>query len=238
MPIGGVLVIAEADYLYGAGRLVLRVESIDRSEPIEYDNEDWYPVRGVQISSASAGRDLSHPDLDPFWSIAESLGIVVFIHPWGGGFGDRLATAYLSDVVGQPAETAVALSHLVFGGVLDRFPGLVVCAAHGGGYFPLSLGRADHAYRVRPDCRTMLHRPSHYLSRLYFDSLVHSDDTLGRLVAAAGPERVLLGSDYPYDMGTADPLSGLDPLPPGARAAVAGGNARALLRVSGSALVS
>ena len=230
--IGG-LIQRAPDRLIGIGTVALQYPDL-AAEQLRRAVDD-FDFRGVQISSTSAGRDLSHPDLDPFWSIAESLGIVVFIHPWGGGFGDRLATAYLGDVVGQPAETTVALSHLVFGGVLDRFPGLVVCAAHGGGYFPHSLGRADHAYQVRPACRTMLHRPSHYLSRMYVDSLVHTDDTLARLVAAVGPERVLLGSDYPYDMGAGDPLTGLGSLSSDARAAVGGGNARVLLRVSGSA---
>ena len=219
------------DRLVGIGTVALQHPDL-AAEQLRRAVDD-FDFRGVQISSTAGGRDLSHPDLDPFWSIAESLGVLVFVHPGGGGLGDRLAMAYLTDVVGRPTETTVALSHLVFGGVLDRFPGLVVCAAHGGGYFPHSLGRADHAYRVRSDCRTMLHPPSHYLSRLHVDSLVHGDDALDRLVAAMGPDRVLLGSDYPYDMGVDDPVAGLGRLPPDARAAVAGANASTLLRVKG-----
>jgi predicted TIM-barrel fold metal-dependent hydrolase len=188
-------------------------------------------LRGAEISTTVAGRDLSDPALDPFWSAAEELGSFIFIHPWGCSLGPRLATAYLGNVVGQPAETTVALHHLVFGGVLDRFPRLRICAAHGGGYFPHYLGRADHAYRVRPESRTMKRPPSEYLDRLYFDSLVYTDDGLSRLVAIAGAGHVLLGTDYPFDMGVTDPLDRIDRigLRAESRAAITGGNAARLL---------
>jgi aminocarboxymuconate-semialdehyde decarboxylase len=188
-------------------------------------------LRGAEISTTVAGRDLSDPALDPFWSAAEELGSFIFIHPWGCSLGSRLAPAYLGNVVGQPAETTVALHHLVFGGVLDRFPRLRICAAHGGGYFPHYLGRADHAYRVRPESRTMKRAPSEYLDSLYFDSLVYTDDGLSRLVAIAGAGHVLLGTDYPFDMGVTDPLDRIDRIGLRAedRAAIAGGNAARLL---------
>ncbi len=188
-------------------------------------------LRGVEISTSVAGRDLSDRALDPFWAAAQESGSFVFIHPWGCSLGSRLAMAYLGNVVGQPAETTVALHHLVFGGVLDRFPRLTICAAHGGGYFPHYLGRADHAYEVRPESRTMARRPSEYLDSLLFDSLVYSDDGLRRLLEIAGPERVLLGTDYPFDMGVPDPVARVDrlELAPAARDAVVGGTAARLL---------
>src|ERR1700722_9001174 len=167
-------------------------------------------LRGAEISTSVAGRDLSDPTLDPFWAAAEELGSFLFIHPWGCSLGSRLATAYLGNIVGNPTETTVALHHLVFGGVLDRFPRLRICAAHGGGYFPHYLGRADHAYRVRAESRTMKRLPSEYLDRLYFDSLVYTDDGLSRLVSIAGAGHVLLGTDYPFDMGVTDPLDRID----------------------------
>ncbi len=188
-------------------------------------------MRGVEISTSVEGRDLSDRALDPFWAAAEELGSFVFIHPWGCSLGSRLDTAYLGNIVGQPTETTLALHHLVFGGVLDRFPGLTVCAAHGGGYFPHYLGRADHAYEVRPESRTMARRPSEYLRQLYVDSLVYTTDGLARLVAAIGPDRVLLGTDYPFDMGVPDPirrLAGIG-LSEAETAAIAGGTAAALL---------
>jgi aminocarboxymuconate-semialdehyde decarboxylase len=188
-------------------------------------------VRGVEISTSVAGRDLSDRSLDPFWAAAEELGSLVFIHPWGCSLGSRLAIGYLGNVVGNPTETTVALSHLVFGGVLDRFPGLRVCAAHGGGYFPHYLGRADHAYRVRPESRTMAREPSAYLDSLWFDSLVYEPGILTALVRAAGAGHVVVGTDYPFDMGVTDPLDRLDALglPADERDAIAGLTAARLL---------
>ena len=188
-------------------------------------------LRGVEISTSVAGRELSDRALDPFWAAAESLGSFVFIHPWGCSLGARLATSYLGNVVGNPTETTVALNHIVFGGVLDRFPGLTICAAHGGGYFPHYLARADHAYRVRPESRTMQREPSAYLDSLYVDSLVYSRDELARLVQAVGADHVVIGTDYPFDMGVPDPLVRLDAggRPADSRDAVAGGTASRLL---------
>jgi aminocarboxymuconate-semialdehyde decarboxylase len=191
-------------------------------------------LRGVEISTSVDGRDLSDRALDPFWAAAEELGAFIFLHPWGCSLGERLATAYLGNVVGQPAETTLALHHVVFGGVLDRFPGLVLCAAHGGGYFPHYLGRADHAYEVRPESRTMARRPSEYLDSLWFDSLVYTGEALARLVQVAGADHVVLGTDYPFDMGVEDPIKRLAAagLPERDRAAVAGATAARLLRFS------
>jgi aminocarboxymuconate-semialdehyde decarboxylase len=169
---------------------------------------------GVEIGSFAATPDdperstveLSDPRLEPFWSRAEELGALVFLHPFGCSLDERLDRFYLANTVSQPAENAVALSHLIFSGVLDRHPRLLVLAAHGGGYLPTSLGRSDHAWKVRPEAHGCAQPPSSYLKRLYFDSLVHSAAELRALVAAAGPEQVLLGSDYPFDMGSDKPV--------------------------------
>lgn len=192
-------------------------------------------IRGVEISTSAGGRELSDRALDPFWAAAEELGSFVFIHPWGCSLGTRLATAYFGNVVGNPTETTLALNHVVFGGVLDRFPRLRLCAAHGGGYFPHYLGRADHAFHVRPESRTMQRPPSAYLDSLWFDSLVHDRDVLSRLVAAVGHRQVVLGSDYPFDMAEDDPVGRLDELglDPETRGAVAGGTAQSLLSPPG-----
>jgi aminocarboxymuconate-semialdehyde decarboxylase len=165
---------------------------------------------GVEMSSFAPGPDhsveLSDARLEPFWTRAEELGAIVFLHPFGCSLDERLDKYYLSNTVGQPVENAVALSHLIFSGVLDRHPTLTLIAAHGGGYLPTFLGRSDHAWQVRPEAHDCARLPSSYLSSLYFDSLVHTDEALRALVAAAGPERVLMGSDYPFDMGVADPV--------------------------------
>lgn len=166
---------------------------------------------GMEISShaprpGGGTAELSDPALEPLWERAAATGAVVFLHPMGCTLDERLDRFYLSNTVGQPVENAVALSHLVFGGVLDRHPGLRVVAAHGGGYLPTYLGRSDHAWQVRPEARDCAGPPSSYLRLLWFDSLVHSPDALRALVNAVGADRVLLGSDYPFDMGVTDPV--------------------------------
>ncbi|MPY80026.1 MAG: amidohydrolase family protein [Actinophytocola sp.] len=173
-------------------------------------------LAGVELSShalqpgASENTvELSDPRLEPLWARAAETQAVLFLHPFGCTLDARLDRFYLANTVGQPVENAVALSHLIFSGVLDRHPGLRILAAHGGGYLPTYLGRSDHAWQVRPEARGCAHPPSSYLRRLWFDSLVHAPEALRALVAAAGADRVLLGSDYPFDMGVPDPLDRL-----------------------------
>ncbi|MFB8773226.1 amidohydrolase family protein [Streptomyces broussonetiae] len=187
---------------------------------------------GVEISSHAPGRELSDPAYEPFWTRAEETGAIVFLHPFGCTLDERLDRWYLSNTVGQPVENSVALSHLIFSGVLDRHPGLKLVAAHGGGCLPTHMGRADHAWATRPDARAgCAHPPSSYLRRLYFDSLVHDPHVLRELVRVAGADRVLLGSDFPFDMGTEDPVGSLRAagLSSADFHAVRGGNASALL---------
>ncbi|MGC0373028.1 amidohydrolase family protein [Streptomyces sp. SAI-229] len=167
-------------------------------------------LAGVEISSHAPGRELSDPAYEPFWARAEETGALLFLHPFGCTLDERLDQWYLSNTVGQPTENAVALSHLIFSGVLDRHPGLKVIAAHGGGYLPTHIGRSDHAWSARSDAGAgCAHLPSSYLRRLYFDSLVHDPHVLRELVRVAGADRVLLGSDFPFDMGTEDPVGAL-----------------------------
>jgi aminocarboxymuconate-semialdehyde decarboxylase len=203
---------------------------------------------GVEIGSFAATPDnperstveLSDPRLEPFWARAEELGALVFLHPFGCSLDERLDRFYLANTVSQPAENAVALSHLIFSGVVDRHPGLKVLAAHGGGYLPTKLGRSDHAWKVRPEARGCAEPPSSYLKRLYFDSLVHSPEELRALVAAAGPEQVLLGSDYPFDMGSDLPVDEVQAagLAPDDEAQVLRGNARTLGIAAAAALTA
>ena len=192
-------------------------------------------LRGFELSTAVNECELSHPSLEPVWAKAEELGCVVFIHPMGCSLGERLQPAYLSNSVGQPVETTVALSHLICGGVLDRFAGLKVCAAHGGGYLPTYVGRADHAYHTRPDARTTALPPSEYLRRIFFDSLVYSPAGLRKLIDQVGVGQVVVGTDYPFDMGHYDihALIGATPdLTAEQRAAILGGNAEWLLTLA------
>jgi aminocarboxymuconate-semialdehyde decarboxylase len=190
-------------------------------------------LAGVEISSHAPGRELSDPAYAPLWALAEATGALLFLHPFGCTLDERLDRWYLSNIVGQPTENAVALSHLIFSGVLDRHPGLKLIAAHGGGYLPTHIGRSDHAWQSRSDAGAdCAHPPSSYLRRIWFDSLVHDPRVLRELIRVAGPDRVLLGSDYPFDMGTEDPVGALRAarLPDPDFHAVRGGNAAALLR--------
>ena len=194
---------------------------------------DAYGLRGVQIGTLAGVRELADDALEGFWARAEELDAVVFVHPWGCTLGERLDRYYLSNVVGNPVETSVALSHLVFSGLLDRHPAVRIVAAHGGGYLPTYLGRSDHAWRVRPESQRSIEPPSSYLRRMWFDSLVYTPMALQHLVEAVGPDRVVLGSDYPFDMGVDDPIDRLTAagLEPAQQQAIRGGNAANLLRL-------
>lgn len=193
---------------------------------------------GVEIGSFAATPgdadrstvELSDPRLEPFWARAVELDALVFLHPFGCSLDERLDRFYLANTVSQPAENAVALSHLIFSGVLDRHPGLKVLAAHAGGYLPGTLGRSDRAWHVRPEAHGCARPPSSYLKDLYFDSLTHSPAQLAALVAGAGAGQVLLGSDYPFDMGSEDPVAEVlaAHLADGEHAQVLAGNAAAL----------
>lgn len=194
-------------------------------------------LAGVQIGTSVGGRELADEAHDGFWGRAEELRALVFIHPWGCSLGERLDRYYLSNTVGNPVETTVALSHLIFSGLLDRHPDLRIVAAHGGGYLPTYLGRSDHAWQVRPDARRSVHAPSHYLRRMWFDSLVYTPQALRHLVEAVGGSQVVLGSDYPFDMGVEDPVDRLTAtgLDPDDTEAVRGRNAARLLGLLSSA---
>ncbi|HEY9328662.1 MAG TPA: amidohydrolase family protein [Streptomyces sp.] len=221
---------AAPDRLRGLGLVPL--QHPDRAVEALDDALD-HGLLGVEISSHAPGRELSDPAYEPLWSRAEESGAVLFLHPFGCTLDERLDRWYLSNTVGQPTENAVALSHLIFSGVLDRHPGLKVIAAHGGGYLPTHIGRSDHAWSARSDAGAgCAHLPSSYLKRLYFDSLVHDPHVLRELVRVAGADRVLLGSDFPFDMGSEDPVGALRAarLTDSDFHAVRGGNAAALLR--------
>ena len=170
----------------------------------------------------------------PVWEAAEDQGAVVFIHPFGCQFGDRLHDHYLGNVIGQPLESTIAVSKLILGGVLDRYPQLKIYVAHGGGYLPFYPGRLDRAWKVRPEARTCKELPSTYLNRIWYDTVVHSAELLTTLVSCVGADRVMLGTDYPYDMGIENPLELLEKAPDletHQRSAIAGENARSLLGI-------
>lgn len=162
-------------------------------------------LRGAMIGSNVQGRNLDDPSLAPLWAAAEELGAFIFIHPVDVAGADRLSSYYLVNLIGNPVDTTIAAACLVFGGVLDRYPKLKICLAHGGGFVPYQFGRWIHGWKVRAEPQRALPRsPEPALSRFIYDTIVHSDISLEFLVTSCGAARVLLGSDYPYDMGMHD----------------------------------
>lgn len=187
-------------------------------------------LRGVEIGTIVNGDELADNRLRPFFAAAEELGVLVFMHPLGFSHGERLAEHYLDNIIGNPIESSIALSHLIFGGVLDAYPGLKLCVAHGGGYLPGYWGRMDHAYRAREDCRQHISRePSSYLRQVWLDTLVFEQDQLDFLVKTHGADKLCLGTDYPFDMAEPDPVPFHDRLGDTDKARIMGLNAADLL---------
>lgn len=191
-------------------------------------------LKGVQILTNVAGRELSDPAFAPFWAAAERTGALVVIHPNGFTHGERLRRFYFSNVIGNPLETTIALNYLIFDGVLERHPALKILAVHGGGYLGAYPGRIDHAWGARSDCNAGLPRPpTEYLRRIFVDTIVFTPHQLRGLVETFGADHVLLGTDYPFDMADNDPVghvvdAGLDAQ---TIEAICGGNARRLLGI-------
>jgi aminocarboxymuconate-semialdehyde decarboxylase len=164
-------------------------------------------LAGIQIGSHINDWNLSDPNLFPVWEAAQSLGAAVFVHPWDMMGADRMTKYWLSWLVGMPAETSHAICSMIFGGVLEKFPGLRVAFAHGGGAFPATIGRIEHGFDVRPDLCAVDNsvNPRAYLERIYLDSLVHDPLMFRYLLDLMGPERIALGTDYPFPLGELEP---------------------------------
>lgn len=191
-------------------------------------------LKGVEVSTTIGGLELADRRFDAFWAKCEELSCVVFIHPFGTSLGERINQYYLGNTIGQPLETTVALSSLIFGGTLDRHPGLKLLAAHGGGYLPTYIGRSDHAWRVRPEAGSPRKAPSEYMRQIWFDTVVYQPTALRHLIEQVGVEQVVVGTDYPFDMGhyqIHQLLNEVEGLDAEGREKILGGNARKLLGV-------
>jgi aminocarboxymuconate-semialdehyde decarboxylase len=192
-------------------------------------------LRGVEINTNVNGMNLTDPrlGLEKFFAKANDLGVVIFMHPLGYTQADRLTNHYFNNVIGNPLDTTVALSHLIFDGVIERHPKIKFIAAHGGGFLAHYWARMDHAWRARPDTRTVISkRPSSYLEKVYFDSITFDPRMLKQLIDRYGARHVLLGTDYPYDMGEDHPrklIAGVKGLSDLERRQIEGLNARRLL---------
>ena len=196
---------------------------------------DELGFRGLEINTNVAGTDLDDASLAWFWEEVERRGLTVVLHPHGFSHADRLDAYYLSNVIGLPLESSIALSRLILAGVLERHPSLKLVVVHGGGYLPSYIARTDHAWRHRPETRQHISRPpSEYLRRVHFDTTTHSADAVALLVARYGADHVLLGTDYPFDMGETDPVSLIADakLDAGRSELVLGGNVARLMGLS------
>jgi aminocarboxymuconate-semialdehyde decarboxylase len=194
-------------------------------------------LRGVSIGATVNGEELSSPRFHPFWAKVEELDTPVFVHPQGvPELRTRLqGNGLLTNVIGNPLETTIALSHLIFEGTLDQFPKLKICAAHGGGYLPSYADRSDHGCLTFPDqCnKTLKRRPTEYLKQLYVDSLVFTSEALRHLVAQVGVSQIVIGTDFPFPWTTTavDHVLGTPGLSDADKAAILGGNAAKLLKI-------
>lgn len=164
-------------------------------------------LAGIQIGTNVNQLNLSEPQFFDFFKACEQLGMAVFVHPWEMMGEADMQKYWLPWLVGMPAEVSRAICSLIFSGTLEKCPNLRICFAHGGGSFPATLGRIDHGFNVRPDLCAMdnPHSPRKYLSKMYFDSLVHEAAKLDFLIKLVGADQVMLGSDYPFPLGEAEP---------------------------------
>jgi aminocarboxymuconate-semialdehyde decarboxylase len=199
-------------------------------------------LRGIEIGSHVNEWNLDHPALFPVFEAAQELGAAVFVHPWDMMGKERMGQYWLAWLVGMPAETALAICSLLFGGVLERLPRLRFCFAHGGGAFPGTIGRIEHGFRVRPDlCALRTDKnPRSYLGKFYLDSLVHDADALRLLIQLVGADRIALGSDYPFPLGEDEPgqlIESMGDLPATTKERLLAGTALEFLGLAKSPLV-
>jgi aminocarboxymuconate-semialdehyde decarboxylase len=198
-------------------------------------------LRGAAVGASVLGEDFSDPKFHPVWAKAEELGAVLFIHPQNTPeLAKRLkGNGWLANTIGNPLDTTIALQHLIFEGTLDRFPGLKIIAAHGGGYLGSYAPRSDHACFVSPqNCNPdikLRKKPTEYLNQLYFDSLVFTAEALRHLVAQVGAGQIVLGSDHPipWEEHPVDHVLATATLSEQDKLAILGGNAARLLGTIG-----
>ena len=198
-----------------------------------------FGLRGASIGGHVGGESLSSPKFDPFWAKAQQLGTVVFMHPGGadnvvrdGGLSGR---GDLGNIIGNPLETTVFFSRLIFDGTLDRFPGLKICGAHAGGYLPSYLGRTDVACDVRDNakCANKKHPREYFKQQLMIDSMIFSEEGLRHLVAEVGAGQVVYGTDIPFNWpDTVDIIVGAPFLKDAEKEAILGGTLSKLLRIT------
>ena len=198
-----------------------------------------YGLRGAAIGGSVNGEELADPKYHPFWAKAEQLGVLIFIHPQGTAEMNATTrlkgNGLLDNVIGNPLETTIALSHLIFEGTLDKFPGLKICAAHAGGFLPSYAGRSDQGCLTFPDrcTRKLAKKPTEYVRQLYYDNIIFTPEGMRHLVAETGVGQVVMGTDYPYPWTSTsvDLVLNTPGLSDADRVAILGGTAAKLLGI-------
>jgi aminocarboxymuconate-semialdehyde decarboxylase len=199
-----------------------------------------YNLRGAAIGGSVNGEELADPKYHPFWAKAEQLGVLIFIHPQGTAEMNATTrfkgNGLLDNVIGNPLETTIALSHLIFEGTLDKFPGLKICAAHAGGFLPSYAGRSDQGCLTFPErCTGQLKKkPTEYLRQLYYDNIIFTTEGMRHLIAETGPGQVVMGTDFPYPWTktSVDLVLSTPGLSDADRVAILGGTAAKLLGIN------
>lgn len=196
VPLGATVPLQDVD---------LAIEEMERAV-------DELGFSGVQIGGTVAGHNLDEPRFRPFWAAVEDRGVPVILHPSGYPESHRLRDYFLVNCVGNPLETMVAATRMIFSGLFEEHPGITLVLLHGGGYLPFYAARSDHTWKVRPEARRRIpdHPPSHYIKLLYYDTVVFQPLYLRHLVEIVGSDRVMLGTDFPFDMGETDPVQLVD----------------------------
>jgi aminocarboxymuconate-semialdehyde decarboxylase len=187
---------------------------------------------GTMFASNIMGKNLDDPGFEPVWTAAEELGAFVFIHPNNVAGAERMKSYYLNNLIGNPLDTTIGAACLYFGGVMDRHPKLTVVLAHGGGFTPYQAARWEHGWQVRPEPKKNISRqPVNIAKRFYYDTILHSAPVLEFMIGHVGADRVMLGSDYPYDMGMMDCVKHVHSLKisDADKAAILSGRAQSLL---------
>jgi aminocarboxymuconate-semialdehyde decarboxylase len=195
----------EPNHFIGLGTLPMQDTDLAIKEMERCMKELKMP--GIEIGTNINGKNLSSPELIPFYEAAENLGCALFVHPWEMMGEDQMQQYWLPWLVGMPAETSRAICSMIFGGIFEKFPKLRVAFAHGGGSFPYTLGRIEHGFKVRPDLTAVDNpvSPVNYLGKFWVDSLVHDKNAFSYLMELMGEDNICLGSDYPFPLGEHKP---------------------------------
>jgi aminocarboxymuconate-semialdehyde decarboxylase len=190
-------------------------------------------LEGVEIGSNVRGLYPGDPALLPFFEKVRALDVPVFIHPYNVAGAERLVDYYFPNLIGNPLDTTIAAAHLILSGIFEKLPGLKIVLAHAGGHLPYIIGRIEHGWKVRPECKKNLQRsPVEYLNAFYYDTIAHGKEALAFLISRVGADKVVFGTDHPYDMGDENPLATLAAVPgltEAQKALISGENAVALM---------